>query len=180
MKLPPIPCTRNPETTRLATSSRSSLLLALLFALLGSATAGPAVGQEPTKDEVEALAVVYRLFDGMRARDRATLESVFHEKARLMSAGSRDGAPTVGETPIDGFIESIVTSEGAILDERLYSPEVRVDGNLATVWVEYDFFRGEEFSHCGYDAFQLAMTSGGWKIIQITDTRRREGCPNRE
>ena len=138
------------------------------------------MGQEPTKDEVEALAVVYRLFDGMRARDRATLESVFHEKARLMSAGSRDGEPTVGETPIDGFIESIVTSEGAILDERLYSPEVRVDGNLATVWVEYDFFRGEEFSHCGYDAFQLAMTAGGWKIIQITDTRRREGCPNRE
>ena len=159
---------------------RSSLILALLLAILCAGTTAPAAGQEPSKDEVEALAVVYRLFDGMRARDRATLESVFHEKARLMSAGSRDGAPTVGETPIDGFIESIVTSEGAILDERLYSPEVRVDGNLATVWVEYDFFRGEEFSHCGYDAFQLAMTAGGWKIIQITDTRRREGCPNRE
>jgi hypothetical protein len=175
----PRPLNRIPGASQLATLFRSSLFLVLLLAPLGSAAAGPAAAQEPTKDEVEALAVVYRLFDGMRARDRATLEWVFHEKARLMSAGVRDGAPTVGETPIDGFIESIVTSEGAVLDERLYSPEVRVDGNLATVWVEYDFFRGDEFSHCGYDAFQLAMTSGGWKIIQITDTRRREGCPNR-
>ena len=78
--------TRIPGASQLATLFRSSLLLVLLLAPLGSAAAGPAAAQEPTKDEVEALAVVYRLFDGMRARDRATLESVFHEKARLMSA----------------------------------------------------------------------------------------------
>lgn len=155
-------------------------LMALLASVLtASVDTPPLQAQEGASAEKEALAVVVRLFDGMRDRDRATLESVFHESARLMSAGERDGVPGVGETPIPRFIESIVGSEGPLLDERLYNPEVRVDGNLATVWVEYDFYRGEDFSHCGYDAFQLAMTPEGWKIIQITDTRRREGCPDR-
>lgn len=154
-------------------------LLPLLLAVTTLGSAGPLRAQPAAPGGDEALAVVVRLFDGMRERDRATLESVFHESARLMSAGEREGVPGVAETPIPRFIESIVGSEGAVLDERLYNPEVRVDGNLATVWVEYDFYRGDEFSHCGYDAFQLAMTPEGWKIIQITDTRRREGCPDR-
>jgi hypothetical protein len=153
--------------------------LLALGCLAASAATSPLQAQEGASAEEDALAVVVRLFDGMRDRDRATLESVFHESARLMSAGEREGVPGVGETPIPRFIENIVNSEGPILDERLYNPEVRVDGNLATVWVEYDFYRGEQFSHCGYDAFQLAMTPAGWKIIQITDTRRREGCPDR-
>jgi hypothetical protein len=38
---------------------------------------------------------------------------------------------------------------------------VRIDGNV---------------SHCGYDAFHLARIGGKWKIINVSDTFRREGC----
>ncbi|MBI5914693.1 MAG: nuclear transport factor 2 family protein [Bacteroidetes bacterium] len=31
-------------------------------------------------------------------------------------------------------------------------------------------------SHCGVDAFQLFKGENGWKITQISDTRRRENC----
>ena len=31
-------------------------------------------------------------------------------------------------------------------------------------------------SHCGINAFQLFKSSDGWKVIQITDTRNKEGC----
>jgi hypothetical protein len=43
--------------------------------------------------------------------------------------------------------------------------------------VDYSFFAGPRFSHCGIDAFQLFRGPGGWKIFQLTDTRRRTGCP---
>lgn len=34
-----------------------------------------------------------------------------------------------------------------------------------------------DFSHCGIDAFQLFKDDKGeWKITQIVDTRRKEGC----
>jgi len=54
--------------------------------------------------------------------------------------------------------------------------EVRQNDNLATVWARYTFFAGEQLSHCGYDAFQLAKSDQGWKIFAIADTQRREGC----
>jgi hypothetical protein len=54
--------------------------------------------------------------------------------------------------------------------------EIAVDGALATAWILYQFYVGSTFSHCGVNAFQLFKSKDGWKIIQITDTCRREGC----
>jgi hypothetical protein len=42
--------------------------------------------------------------------------------------------------------------------------------------VEYSFWLGTTFSHCGIDAFQLARLGSEWKIIAIADTRRTDGC----
>jgi hypothetical protein len=53
---------------------------------------------------------------------------------------------------------------------------VHVDGPLAVVWTDYAFFAGQKFSHCGVDAFQLARTPAGWRIVALADTRKTEGC----
>ncbi|HEX7051811.1 MAG TPA: nuclear transport factor 2 family protein [Longimicrobiales bacterium] len=126
-------------------------------------------------DREAVLAVIRRLFDGMRARDTAMMRSTFHPSVRLMTAATRQGRTVVGETPIDRFLQAVGGAQEE-LDERIYEPEIRIDGNLATVWAFYRFYPGGRFSHCGVDAFQLARTDDGWKVIQITDTRRREGC----
>jgi hypothetical protein len=140
--------------------------------------ASPLRGQSA---EDEVVQVVQDLFDAMRARDRTALEAVFTDGARLSrGVTGADGTFAVRDTPMDQFIDGIVSAETeALLDERIYNPEVRIDGNLATVWVEYDFYLGEEFSHCGVDAFQLAHDGTAWRIFQIADTRQREGCPSR-
>jgi hypothetical protein len=44
------------------------------------------------------------------------------------------------------------------------------------VWADYKFFRGATLSHCGVDHFLLVKEGGSWKIIELADTRRREGC----
>jgi hypothetical protein len=41
---------------------------------------------------------------------------------------------------------------------------------------EYTFYVGDQMSHCGVNAFQLMKTTEGWKIIGITDTRRKDNC----
>ena len=53
---------------------------------------------------------------------------------------------------------------------------MRIDDNLATVWNQYAFYLGDTLHHCGVDAFQLFRSSDGWKIIQVSDTQRTEGC----
>jgi hypothetical protein len=127
-------------------------------------------------DEEAVLAVVEALFDGMREKDDALLRSVWHPEARLQSAGAdRDGNPRVTSTPVESFVANVLSAE-AYLDERTFDEEVRVDGNLATAWTPYNIFVDGQFSHCGVDAFQMVRTAEGWRILQLTDTRTREGC----
>lgn len=122
------------------------------------------------------LAVVDALFDGMREKDEAGLRAIFHPGARLHSAGVDEaGNPATRETPIDGFIRSVVSSP-ATLDEVTFDEEVRVDGNLAMAWTPYNLFVNGQFQHCGVDVFVMTRTAEGWKILQIGDTRRTSGC----
>jgi hypothetical protein len=62
------------------------------------------------------------------------------------------------------------------LDERIRNPVVQIDGDLATVWAEYQVRRDGKVTHCGYDAFHLAKLGAKWKIINISDTFRQTGC----
>lgn len=124
----------------------------------------------------EVRAVVQQLFDGMRARDTGRMRALLHPQARMASPGTRNGvfAVTV-ETP-DAWLAQVARSTGPILDERITSIEVRIDGLLASVWAGYDFYVGPRFSHCGVDAFHLVRTPEGWRIVDLADTRRRVGC----
>ncbi len=128
-------------------------------------------------EEGEVIATLARLFDGMRAGDSAAVRSVFHPEARLQSAFvSREGRPVLATQEIGKFIGAVGTPHDEVWDEKIWTYDIRIDGNLATVWTDYTFYRGEEMSHCGVNAFQLFKDEQGWKIIQITDTRRRSGC----
>ena len=150
--------------------------------LIGLAAAGALGAQAPaSSDEREVLAVVQRMFDAMRAKDTAAMQSTFHASARLvgMRAGPNGGAPVVQVLSATDFVARMGGDTRGKWIERGWEPQVRVSGTLATVWAEYDFHFGTTFSHCGVDAVQLLRTSDGWKIMSIADTYVREGCPHR-
>lgn len=151
---------------------RGSLTLAAL-ALLAAA---PLTAQSAEAEKPAVMAVVTRLFDGMRAGDSAMVRSVFHPKASLTTAVVRQGTPTVEFEGIEGFITAVGTPHAEVWDERIKNPQVLVDGSFASVWVDYGFYLGGKFSHCGIDAFQLAKVGTDWKIVALGDTRRRQGC----
>ncbi len=147
----------------------------LLLALLATA-ASPAVAQTGPAAErpVDAVrATVARLFDGMRARDTAAVRAVFHPEARLMRSLQQNGAYRLAETPIGAFVAALGQSE-ITWDERVGEVEVRVDDGLATAWMPYRFYAGDLLSHCGVNAVQLARDGDEWRIVQITDTSRRD------
>lgn len=152
-----------------------------LAAAMTLAATTPVLAQNtnPAPDERAAvLAVVQRLWDAMSARDTAALRTLFDSGAVLTRVTNRGGTPTIDYTPVSRFVEALGRAT-APWNETMYQPEVRIDGPLATVWTEYDFSVGTQFSHCGVDAFTLLRTRDGWKIVTIADTARREGCPKR-
>jgi cyanophycinase len=127
-----------------------------------------------TRQERDVVQVVQRLFDAMRQADTAAIRALHHPQARFFTAPPAAGG-TLRVMDVDGFVRSIGASASRA-DERMSDPEVRVDGDIATVWTYYDFYSGEAFSHCGTDAVQLAREAGTWKILQITWNLKREGC----
>lgn len=131
--------------------------------------------QADARDTV--VAAIKTLFDGMRAGDTTAMRKVIHPDARLQTTFiDKDGKPRISGASIDKWLSSVGTPHDAVFDEKIWSYDVRIDQNLATVWTEYTFYLGDKLSHCGVNAFQLFRNAEGWKIIQVTDTRRKEGC----
>ncbi|HEX6643792.1 MAG TPA: nuclear transport factor 2 family protein [Gemmatimonadales bacterium] len=162
-----------------------SMLATAALAVAGAGTAlaqaAPAAPARPTAADTAAIVqVTTNVFDAMRKRDTTMLRAAFAPGAQLTTVGvARDGSPRVSFEKPDAFVQAVGQPSPVVWDERTYHTEVRIDGNLATVWMEYDFYAGDQFSHCGVDAFQLAKHADGWKIIALADTRQREGCPKR-
>jgi hypothetical protein len=155
---------------------------ALLGSLIAVLVASPVAAQSPSSpEEREVVAVVQRMFDAMRAKDTAAMQSTFHASARLvgMRPGRDGGAPVVQVLPASDFVRRMGSDTRGPWIERAWDPQVRISGTLATVWAEYDFHFGTTPSHCGVDAVQLLKTPAGWKIMSIADTYVREGCPMR-
>ena len=120
----------------------------------------------------EALAVVNRFFEGMRAHDTAAISGTLFAGATLVTTSADNtGKPVARTESMSTFLETVAKTT-AKLDERISSPEVRVEDNLATVWARYELYVDGKYNHCGIDAFQLVRTDAGWKIASIADTRR--------
>jgi hypothetical protein len=155
------------------------VLLALPAGLAAQNPAAPAPPPQPaySADSAAVVAVITKLFDGMRARDTATMRGQFHEAAVLRSASFRQGQHVIEADDIGDWINGVAgASADLFLDERLGPADVRVDGNLAAVWVYYEFYAGDRFSHCGVDAFHFGRVANSWKILAVSDSRRRQGC----
>ncbi len=118
---------------------------------------------EEASAEQAVLAVVDRLFDGMRDKDADQLASVFAPEARL------------GTNGVDGFVASVLQSERH-LDEVTFDETVLIDGDLAMAWTPYNIFVDGEFHHCGVDLFVMRHDGDDWRITQLDDTRRTEDC----
>ncbi len=150
------------------------LIVRVVLLLVALAPAAPLAAQGP---EAEVRAAIDRLFDGMRAGDSAVVRSVVHPDAKLQSVAVREGQTLLRADSIAGFIRAVGTPHDVVWDERISDVEIRIDGALATAWMNYTFYAGDRLSHCGVNAFQLARLADGWKVISIADTRRRESCP---
>jgi len=127
-------------------------------------------------DRDAILATVQKVFDAMRTRDTSLLAQAFDSTARLVGVSAR-GTPSVSLTSPTQFGAAISrAAAGDVWNERIYEPDVKIDGPVAQVWAYYTFHRNTTFTHCGVDAFTLLKVGSTWKITQLADSRRTDGC----
>lgn len=158
--------------------NRLKLTAGVAALLLTATNASAQSARSATEAEVEVVATVQRIFDGMKEADSAKVRSGFAEGARFASASVVDGVPVVRYQPVDGWIRAIAAS-GGTWEERIYDVEVRVDGDMAVAWVPYTFLRAGQISHCGINSIALLRSDRRWLVTQLSDTRRQENCRER-
>jgi Domain of unknown function (DUF4440) len=150
-----------------------------IHVILGVLVLGAVSARAQDPETAKILTTVHNVFDAMRTRDTVLLLSAFDTTARLVGV-RQDGTTLSLTTPSRLGAGLTRAPAGDVWNERIFDPEVRIDGDVAMVWAYYTFHRNKEFSHCGVDAFMLRRLGGQWKITQLSDSRRTTGCTHTE
>jgi hypothetical protein len=144
--------------------------LAVLIALLT-----PAVSHAQQNDTTAVMATLDRFTAALRIKDTTGMMAELHEQARVtLLRPAQGGGVRVLVFDGAGFIKA--ATQGPALDEPIRNARVTIDADLATVWAEYQVRIDGAVSHCGYDAFDLVRAGDSWKILNVSDTFRRQGC----
>lgn len=131
--------------------------------------------QHNEKTSVEE--VINNLFQGMYNGDSSLVHASFSNDVRMYSTmKTQDGKEVLRQGGLDGFLKAIGTPHDKVWNEKISNLKIDVDAGLAHAWMDYEFYLGDKFSHCGVNAMQLVRIEGQWKIIHLIDTRKKEEC----
>ena len=127
--------------------------------------------QNPSEKEI--VKPIEKLFNAMKSADSLGVKNAFSGSAMMQTFGKNQEIRT---DKVEDFAKQVGSSKVGDLDERFTISKILIDGNMASVWVPYQFYYKGNFSHCGVNSFQLAKINNEWKIQYIIDTRRKENC----
>ena len=125
--------------------------------LLMQSCSGVGENAQAEKDHSERAAVL--------DATQKVLDAIGNADAELLSSVMLPGAYMNGRL-VEEYVKGFPERE-ELMVERMWSPEVSIDGGIASVWTPYDVYRNGEFSHCGIDAFQLRKLDDEWKIVGL-------------
>ena len=123
--------------------------------------------------EKEVVKPIESLFNAMKSADSIGVKNAFSGSAMMQTFGKNQEIRT---EKVEDFAKQVGSSKVGDLDERITISKILIDGNMASVWIPYQFYYKGNFSHCGVNSFQLAKLNNEWKIQYIIDTRRKDNC----
>ena len=134
-------------------------------------------GMAQTLEKEAIMNVVNQVFDAMRSNDSTLLKSCFVQSPNTFTVfKNQEGQTNLATGSFQRFINAVGQPKDQVWNEPIWNEKVEIDGDLASVWVDYAFYVDEQFSHCGVDAFHLVRLDGNWKIFHLVDTRRKDNC----
>lgn len=133
---------------------------------------------QPGFSEADAQGVVDTFFEGFHEGDTLKMRSVMAEDIIMQTAyANAAGQHVVTRSGSEELLKAIINRPASDKwQEKLLDYAIRIDGNIAHVWTPYEFWLNDNFSHCGANAFTLARTATGWKIVHLIDSRRKSDC----
>ncbi|GFD78486.1 hypothetical protein KUL118_13480 [Tenacibaculum sp. KUL118] len=146
--------------------------LLIVFALTTVISAQESSEKKDIKKTIETF------FEGLHKGDSTLVSSTLNSTINIQTTfTNKEGKKVLVTESKSKLLANIANKkpEHTYL-EKLISWDIKVDGNLASVWTLYEFYLNDKFSHCGANSFQLFNNNGKWEIIYLVDMRRRNNC----
>jgi hypothetical protein len=118
-------------------------------------------------DSAAAIAVADSVLAALSSRDGKTLAHLTLDSAVVGGVGLRNG---VERSSLRTWALYINPSELPSFTERGFDATARVQDRVAQVWMPYDLYVGETWSHCGVDTFTLMRREGRWRVAALIYT----------
>lgn len=138
----------------------------VLISILVAVAAVPARAQSHPEREA-VLKALQVFFDTMTARDVEGARAILVPQGRFHAMRNAKAEPA--SLSNEEYLAQLQARKQT-MRERIWNPDVRVHGRIASVWTPYDFWIDGKYSHCGVDAFELIKTEDGWKLAGGTYT----------
>jgi hypothetical protein len=140
-----------------------SLTTLLVLAFL----ARPAGAQGTDAEGRAAIAVADSVLAALSTGDNATLARLTLDSAVVGGAGLRGGVERVSLRTWRLYIDRPGPST---FTERGFDATAHVQDRVAQVWMPYDLYMGDTWSHCGVDTFTLMKRDGRWRVAALIYT----------
>ncbi|CAM1342691.1 nuclear transport factor 2 family protein [Tenacibaculum amylolyticum] len=134
----------------------------------------------PEKQKIRK--VIDTFFEGLHQGDSSIVSSTLHSGIKIQTTyTNKEGKRILRDETREKLLAGIAAKKKTdTYLEKLLSYDIKVDGNLASVWTPYEFYFNGKFSHCGANSFQLFNNNNTWEIIYLVDMRRRGNCKANE
>ena len=133
--------------------------------------------QAPPAERDAVLKVMQAFFDTMSAKDVDGARSILQPQGRFHAMRMDGAKPDVRAFSNEEYFAQLKASTQK-MRERIWNPDVRIHGLIATVTAPYDFWIDGKFSHCGTDVFEFIKTEEGWKIAGGVYTLESKCAPS--
>jgi len=155
------------------------MILALMLAAAAPQKlppANPLPLEDPGTSAV--MAPINAMFAGITARDgQAILSQVRSEGGATAVSEKPDGSRSISRRSWAEFAGGIKPGAERY-EERMQSPAIDIDGDVAMVWGRYVFLIDGKPHHCGVNHFDMIREAGQWKILNVSWSQRTTGCEN--
>lgn len=137
-----------------------------------------AVNAQKESENAAIKSVIETFFKGLQNGDTITMKPTLHKEIKIQTTGTNPkGVNFLMTSKKESLLVNIAKKNPNVTyEEKLLSYDIKIDGNLASVWTPYEFYLNGKFSHCGANSFQLYNNNGAWEIIYLVDMRRRNNC----
>jgi hypothetical protein len=139
----------------------------LAIALVLSSRTPCARAQGVDAESKAVIAVADSVLAALSSGDRETLKRLTLDSSVVGGAGVRDGVERLSLRKWDLYTAA---PSSASFTERGFDATARVQDRVAVVWMPYDLYRGETWSHCGVDTFTLMKSEGRWRVAALIYT----------